>query len=48
MILRDLAARVGCVVRGDAEGWPAFERTFPIVVYPPRTEALVRRRAPAA
>lgn len=23
------------VVRGDAEGWPKFERTFPVVVYPP-------------
>jgi hypothetical protein len=23
------------VVRGEAEGWPAFERTYPVVLYPP-------------
>jgi hypothetical protein len=33
------------VVRGEAEGWPEFERSFPIVVYPPRTPTLAKRRA---
>lgn len=37
--------RWSIVVRGEAEGWPIFERSFPIVVYPPRTPALVERRA---
>lgn len=37
--------RWSIVVRGAAEGWPVFERCFPIVVYPPRTAALVERRA---
>lgn len=23
------------VIRGDAESWPAFERAFPVIVYPP-------------
>jgi hypothetical protein len=37
--------RWNIVVRGEAEGWPEFERSFPIVVFPPRTPALAKRRA---
>jgi hypothetical protein len=40
--------RWSVVVCGEADGWPAFERWFPIVVYPPRTESLVRRRTATA
>jgi hypothetical protein len=43
--------RWSIVVRGEAEGWPVFERSFPIVVYPRQSQTLVRRapadRAPA-
>jgi hypothetical protein len=31
------AVRWKLVVRGEAEGWPAFERGFPLVVYPGET-----------
>ncbi|MEX2188183.1 MAG: DUF3592 domain-containing protein [Pirellulales bacterium] len=37
--------RWSIVVRGEAETWPAFERSFPIVVYPVEAQPLVRRSA---
>ncbi len=37
--------RWSIVVRGEAEGWPAFERSFPIVVYPAEAQTMVKRHA---
>lgn len=35
------------VVRGEAEGWPQFERSFPIVVYPRESQPLLHSAAPS-
>lgn len=35
------------VVRGTAEGWPPYERSFPIIVYPPHDGTESHRRAAA-
>jgi hypothetical protein len=37
--------RWSIVVRGEAEGWPMFERSFPVVVYPPRLQGPAKRHA---
>lgn len=37
--------RWSIVVRGEAEGWPVFERAFPIVVYPRESMQLLPRAA---
>jgi hypothetical protein len=36
--------RWSIVVRGESDAWPIFERAFPIVVYPPKTQSLVKRQ----